>query len=76
MLAIIGIKLDNRAQEAIKLQSVLTSLGCNIQTRLGLHPIGDYKCLNYGVVLIEVVNKVNEVYDILSKDWEIQIMKF
>ena len=76
MTTIIGIKLDNRVSEAIKLQEILTSYGCEIQTRIGLHSIGEYKCNNYGVVLIEVVAKVNEIYDSLAKNWEIQIMKF
>ena len=38
--------------------------------------MGDYKCLNYGVVLIEVVNNINEIYDSLAKHWKIQSMKF
>ena len=76
MRAIIGIKVGNRLQEALKLQEILTTYGCEIQTRIGLHPIADYKCNNYGVVLIEVINKINEIYDVLSKNWEIQIMKF
>lgn len=76
MVAIMGIKVANRAQEAQKLQEILTQYGCEIQTRLGLHPIGDYKCNNYGIVLIEVINKINEIYDELSRFWEVQIMKF
>ncbi len=76
MRAIIGIKIENRLQEALKLQKILTKYGCEIQTRIGLHPIGEYKCNNYGIVLIDVVNKVNEIYDALTQDWEIQIMKF
>jgi hypothetical protein len=76
MVAIMGIKVENRAQEAQKLQEILTLYGCEIQTRLGLHPIGEYKCNNYGIVLIEVISKINEIYDELSKYWEVQIMKF
>ena len=73
---IIGIKLENRLEEAIKLQEILTKFGCSIQTRIGLHPIGDYKCTNYGIVLIEVINKCNEIYDELARYWEIQTIKF
>ena len=76
MTTIIGIKLENRAKEALKLQEILTNYGCEIQTRIGLHPMGDYKCNNYGIILIEVVAKVNEVYDELAKHWQIQMMKF
>lgn len=76
MTTIIGIKLENRASDAIKLQEILTLYGCEIQTRIGLHPIGEYKCNNYGIILIEVIAKVNEIYDELSKYWQVQTMKF
>lgn len=76
MTAIIGISVDNRREEAQKLQDILTEYGCYIKTRIGLHDMGEYKCLNYGIVLIEVVDKINQIYDELSKHWKVQIMKF
>lgn len=76
MKAIIGIELENRLENAIKLQEILSKYGCSIKTRIGLHDMGEYKCLNYGIVLIEVIDKVNEIYDELDKYWKIQIMKF
>jgi hypothetical protein len=76
MSAIIGISIDNRTNDSIKLQEILTQYGCLIRTRIGLHDMGEYKCLNYGIVLIEVVDKVNEIYDKLAKYWKVQIMKF
>lgn len=76
MTAIIGISVNNRTNDSIKLQEILTKYGCLIKTRIGLHDMGDYKCLNYGIVLIEVVDKINEIYDELSKFWKVQIMKF
>ena len=76
MSAIIGIQVSNRIEEATKLQEILTDYGCLIKTRIGLHDMGEYKCLNYGIVLIQVVDKVNEIYDELSKHWKVQIMKF
>lgn len=76
MSAIIGIQVSNRIEEATKLQEILTRYGCLIKTRIGLHDMGEYKCLNYGIVLIQVVDKINEIYDELSKHWKIQIMKF
>ena len=60
MTAIIGISVDNRTNDSIKLQEILTKYGCLIKTRIGLHDMGDYKCLNYGIVLIEVVDKICE----------------
>ncbi len=76
MTAIIGISVPNRIEEAEKLQTIFTKYGCAIKTRLGLHDMGDYKCLNYGIILLEVVDKINDIYDELSKNWDVQIMKF
>ena len=76
MVAIFGINVKNRTEDAQKLQDILTNYGCYIRTRIGLHPMGEYKCNNYGIVLIEVIDKINEIYDILAKHWEIQTMKF
>lgn len=76
MSAIIGISVENRKEEASKLQDILTEYGCMIRTRIGLHPMGEYKCLNYGIVLIEVIDRANEIYDKLAQNWQVQIMKF
>ena len=76
MVAIIAIKVENRVKEAQKLQDILTKYGCEIQTRIGFHPTGDFKCTNFGIVLIEVTNKLNEIYDELAKFWNIQMIKF
>lgn len=76
MTAIIGISVNNRAAESQHLQEILTKYGCYIKTRIGLHDMGEYKCLNYGIVLIEVIDKINEIYDELAKYWKIQIMRF
>ncbi len=76
MTTIIGISVANRKEEAQLLQEILTQYGCYIKTRIGLHDMGEYKCLNYGIVLIEVIDKVNEIYDELTKHWQIQIMRF
>ena len=76
MSAIIGIQLDYRIEEAVKFQQILTECGCNIRTRIGLHNIGEYKCINNGIILLEVVNNINEIYDTLSRHWKVQIMRF
>ena len=76
MSAILGILLDNRIEEAVKFQEILTECGCNIRTRIGLHNIGEYKCINNGIILLEVVSNINETYDKLSKYWKVQIMRF
>ena len=76
MTAIIGVLLEDRVEEAVKFQQIITACGCDIKTRIGLHNIGEYKCLNNGIILLEVVNNINEIYDTLSRHWKVQIMKF
>ncbi|MBO6088039.1 hypothetical protein J6P92_06840 [bacterium] len=76
MTTVMGILLNNRTEEAVKFQEIITECGCNIRTRIGLHNIGEYKCVNSGIILLEVVNNINEIYDTLSKHWNVQIMRF
>ncbi len=76
MVTIIGINVKNRKDEATKLQEILTKYGCYIKTRIGFHPMGEYTCNNFGIVLIEVVGRFNEIYDVLTQNWDIQVMKF
>ena len=76
MSAIIGISVQNRLDDAQKLQEILTRYGCAIKTRIGLHDMDEFACVNYGIVLLEVVDKVHELYQELSKSWDVQIMKF
>lgn len=76
MSTIMGILLDNRIEEAVKLQEILTECGCHIKTRIGLHNIGEYKCINNGIILLEVVSNINEIYDKLSRHWKVQTMRF
>lgn len=76
MTAIIGVAIENRIEEAVKFQQVITQYGCTIRTRIGLHNIGEYKCVNYGIILLEVTDRINEIYDALAKYWKVQLMRF
>lgn len=76
MSSIIGIKLSDRLEESVQFQEILTKFGCYIKTRIGLHNIGEYKCERTGIILLEIVDKVNDIYDELSRHWEVQIMRF
>ena len=76
MTAIIGICIDDRIEEAVDFQRTITQHGCKIRTRIGLHNDGEYGCSKKGIILLEVSDKVNEIYDILSKKWNVQIMRF
>ena len=52
---ILGIHIQDRAKDAVKVQKVLSENGCIIKTRLGLHEISEDFCAMGGVVLLELV---------------------
>ena len=75
MTTIIGIKLDNRLQTAVKFQEVITNYGCEIKTRLGLHKTTN--CENYGIIILDVEDKsAEEVSSALSEICLVQKMVF
>lgn len=73
---IIGVRLENRIECAVEFQKVITEFGCEIRTRLGLHPSNSGMCLNYGIILLEVSGDAEVLKCELAKRWDIQIMKF
>ena len=80
MTTIIGIQLDNRSQTAIDFQKTLTTYGCIIKTRLGLHNVSENLCAPNGIILLEVIDDAEAVKfkEELSKipGAVIQTMKF
>ncbi len=73
---IIGVRLENRMECAVEFQKVITEFGCEIRTRLGLHPSNGGMCLNYGIILLEVSGDAERLKCELAKRWDIQTMKF
>lgn len=73
---IIGVRLENRMECAVELQKVVTEFGCEIRTRLGLHPSNGGMCLNYGIVLLEISGDAEILKCELAKKWDIQTMQF
>ena len=58
---IMGIKLNERIEDAPKFQSILTKYGCSINTRLGLHVATADSCSPTGLILLEFVdNAIDE----------------
>ncbi len=61
---VISIVLDNRRSDASSVQDILTSNGCVIQIRLGVHEIQG--CSNQGLILV-VAHGSEEETDALLK---------
>jgi len=80
MTIILGVRLDNRTQTAIDFQKTLTSFGCLIKTRLGLHDVADNRCAPNGLIILEVIDGAeSEDFEKELKNIhgiEIQKMKF
>ena len=80
MTTILGIRLDNRMNTAIEFQKVLTTYGCIIKTRLGLHDVSENKCAPNGLILLEIID--DEQAEVFKAELtaiegiEIQTMKF
>lgn len=52
---IIGIHINQRAENAIRVQEVMTLYGCSIKTRLGLHEVFEGNCSQAGLILLELI---------------------
>ncbi len=73
---IIGVSLENRLETAVQFQKIITEFGCEIRTRVGLHPSAQDVCLNRGIVLLEVNGQAELLKRELAKYWNIQTMVF
>lgn len=78
---ILGVKLNHRVTSATEFQHVLTDHGCNIKTRIGLHPVSNGSCSPSGVILLELYGNSEETSHIeedIKKipDAEVQKMEF
>lgn len=57
---VLGIMIHNQGEGSEKIQEVLSTYGCNIRTRLGLHDTaGDYAAAT-GLILLELNGNAEE----------------
>lgn len=59
-VTILGIKLNQRTNNALALQEVLSKYGCSIKTRIGLHPFEEGVCSATGIILLELAGDDTE----------------
>ena len=64
---IVGIKLENRNETAVRVQNTLTEYGCYIKIRLGLHNLNEQVCSQNGLILLELVAENNIIDEFLEK---------
>jgi hypothetical protein len=78
---ILGVHVDDRLKEAMKVQKLLTQYGDFIKTRLGLHEIEKSKNTRNGLLILEMVGpdvKIQQLSDKLNAitGIEVQSMVF
>ena len=80
MTTIVGLKINNKKENALKVQEVLTENGCKIKTRIGLNVVEKDKCSASGLILLEITEEkeAEKIIKELEKinNIEIQQMKF
>ena len=54
---VLGIHIQNRVKDAPEIQKILTSYGCNIKTRIGLHEVTESFCSGSGLLILEMVGE-------------------
>ena len=64
---IIGVRMDNRIDNAVKFQEVLTKNGCMLKTRLGLHDISNDDCANDGIIVLQPYGSKEDVEALVNE---------
>lgn len=69
MRIIMGIQIGDRDHEAVKVQELLTKVGCIIKTRLGLHDTSNEGfCSSKGLILLEFLPDKETEIDAFEKE--------
>jgi len=58
---IIGVRMDNRIDNAVKFQETLTKNGCKIRARLGLHEVSGDACSQDGIIVLQPCGSKEDV---------------
>ena len=65
MSIIIGINLQEREFDSIKFQQIISSYGCYIKTRIGLHDITNGVCAQNGLIILQTLDN-EEVFQLIN----------
>ena len=67
--SILLLLMGNRTATAVRVQEILTDMGCFIKTRLGIHDGSPDACTNSGLIILELLGE-KEKKDNLVKQLE------
>ncbi|OFY16538.1 MAG: hypothetical protein A2X11_12565 [Bacteroidetes bacterium GWE2_42_24] len=60
-IRILGIRVADRTKEAETVQKLLTTYGCSVRTRLGLHVQNDLTDSSEGLIILELTGDTTEM---------------
>lgn len=63
---VIGVRMDNRVANAGSFQQVLTSNGCKIKARLGLHEVNEDACATDGLIILQPFGEKEEIEQLVK----------
>jgi hypothetical protein len=64
---ILILSVEKRNSCAVKIQETLTSSGCQIRTRLGIHDSSSDSCSDKGLIILEIVSEEKLIKPLLAK---------
>lgn len=80
---VLSVLIGKRKESAVNVQKLLTTWGCIIKTRLGLHTGTLDDCTNSGLVILEIVGtpekkeelerKLNLISGVVAKSIELKL---
>jgi len=63
---LVAVKVGHREDSATKVQAILTSFGCNIKVRLGLHDLPEGACSPVGLIILQVTAQEEDLNKFLD----------
>ncbi|MDR1522767.1 MAG: hypothetical protein LBS29_02235 [Endomicrobium sp.] len=75
MANILILSVEQRKACAVKIQEVLTSSGCEIKTRLGIHDSSSQKCSQKGLIILEIIAEKLDIDNLVSQLQKIDYVK-
>ncbi|MDR1104699.1 MAG: hypothetical protein LBK92_05090 [Endomicrobium sp.] len=67
MANILILSVEKRNSCAVKIQEALTSSGCQIRARLGIHDSSSDSCFDKGLIILEIVSEEKLIKPLLAK---------
>lgn len=65
--SILLILVGNRRESAVKVQEILTEMGCFIKTRLGINDSTPENCTNSGLIIIDLMGEQEKKNEVVKK---------